>query len=108
MQVFVSSAQRTLFIWLCAAISLPFIVLAWMGATAGEGGLILVFPVALGMPWSWVFAALLPTIPGYNAPPVPGMALDPVVEAFLMLLPVYLNVYLFVRIGLPRTPSQRD
>ena len=107
MRLFLSRAQRRLFLWLSGGISLPFLVLASMGATAGERGLIFLFPFSLGMPWSWIFPALLPTIPGYNAPPLPGVEPDLVFEAVVMLLPVYLNIYLFVRIGLPVERTER-
>jgi len=82
-------------------ITVPFFLVTLAGIR-NESSLILIFPLLLGIPWSYVIARLPATLPGHDST---GMVLDAqgnltlsIFGLILYLIPIYINIYILSRL----------
>ncbi|HIP64658.1 MAG TPA: hypothetical protein EYH10_05275 [Deltaproteobacteria bacterium] len=91
--------QLKLFLVLSFVITLPFALLVLLDQIKNESGLMMIFPMILGLPWVLIYILLPFDIPGFTSPPSPSTSGDMVLtmsELFLFMIPVYINIYLFI------------
>ena len=77
--------------------TLPFLLLTLLEQIKNETGLIMIFPMLVGLPWVLIYTILPFDIPGFTSPtnPSSGEMILTVGELFLFMIPVYINIFLF-------------
>lgn len=97
--------QLKVFIIIAAVISVPFYLLAMFDAICGEDGLVFLPHAMFGLPWG-ILLLFFP-IPGFSTPPVgDGPFCVDFTETFLMYLPIYINLYILIKIIGRKNASQ--
>lgn len=103
---FYTKNQLRVFLIICMIFTAPFAFLMMMGAIENESGLIMMIPFLAGFPW--VFVYLLFDIPGFTTPKLPGASGRlTILEFILFMLPVYINIYLIIRLLIKNSKSHK-
>ena len=89
--------QLRTFLIICAIVTVPFALLTIIGQVENESGLIMLLPMLAGLPW--VLLYLLFDIPGFTSAGLPGVSNSLSISGLMLfMLPVYINIYLVVRL----------
>lgn len=100
-KIFQTKRQLISFLLISAFVTAPYIFLTLTDAIKNENGLIMILPFLSGLPWV-LFYFLLPfDIPGFTSAGIPDQAGNlfiSVPHLILFMLPVYLNIYIAVRL----------
>lgn len=92
--------QFFVFASIAAVLTIPFLGLTVCGIK-NEGALILILPYLAGMPWVLLYSWLPIDIPGFTSAGIPDQSGNLTVSVFhlvLLMLPVFLNIYIAVRL----------
>jgi|OpeIllAssembly_1097287.scaffolds.fasta_scaffold93197_3 hypothetical protein len=95
-----TKSQFLVFATVAAVVTSPF--LGWtICGIHDASALILILPWLAGMPWVLLYSWLPFDIPGFTSAPIPdqsGRSTVTVFQLALLMLPVYLNIYIAVRL----------
>lgn len=95
-----TKSQFLVFATVAAVVTSPF--LGWtICGIHDASALILILPWLAGMPWVLLYSWLPFDIPGFTSAPIPDQSGHSTVTVFqlaLFMLPVYLNIYIAVRL----------
>jgi hypothetical protein len=92
--------QFFVFASIATVLTIPFLGLTVCGIK-NEGALILILPFLAGMPWVLLYFWLPFDIPGFTSAGIPDQSGNLTVTVFqlvLLMLPVFLNIYIAVRL----------
>ena len=95
--------KRELFAFLAISMTItaPCFLLSIFGMIKNEDALILFLPFLAGLPWNLIYGYLPVDIPGITSAGLPdasGNLTVSVFELMFFMIPVYINIYLFVRL----------
>jgi hypothetical protein len=93
--------QFFVFAGIAAVLTIPFLLLTVGGGIKNEDALILILPYLAGMPWVLLYSWLPFDIPGFTSAGIPDQSGNLTVTVFhlvLLMLPVFLNIYIAVRL----------
>lgn len=93
--------QFFVFASIAAVLTIPFLGLTVCGGIKNENALILILPFLAGMPWVLLYFWLPFDIPGFTSAGIPDQSGNLTVTVFqlvLLMLPVFLNIYIAVRL----------
>ncbi|MCP5005276.1 MAG: hypothetical protein GY941_15275 [Planctomycetes bacterium] len=96
-KLLLTKKQLRLFLIVCTIITAPLGLLTVVGAIENESGLIMILPLLAGLPWVLIYFCF--DIPGLTSPGLPETSGTlSIFELILFMLPVYINIYLVVRL----------
>lgn len=100
-----SRKQLKVFIIVATIISAPFYLLAILSPVCGEGGMLFLLHALAGLPWIIIYHFV--HIPGFSGPQTgSGSYCFGLVNTFLVYLPIYLNLYLLIKIAVKKNSAQ--
>ncbi len=106
-KLLLTKKQLRTFLIICVIGTAPFGLLTVFGQMENESGLIMILPMLAGLPWVLLYLFL--DIPGFTSPGLPGASNSlSIFELILFMLPVYINVYLVVRLLKKDTQFNKD
>ncbi len=96
--------RNKIFLFLSILSTLPFLLmsLSVFGGIKNEDAMILILPFVAGLPWNLVFLVLPFDIPGMTSAGIPDVNGNLYVLPFhivILMLPVYVNIYLLMRLS---------
>lgn len=92
--------QLKVFIIVATIISAPFYLLAILSPVCGEGGMLFLLHALAGLPWSLIYHFV--RIPGFLDSTGSGPICVGLESTFLLYLPIYLNLYLLIKIAVKK------
>jgi len=93
--------QFIIFIGTGLLITIPYFLLTVFGLIKNESGLILILPFLGGQPWLLLYLILPFDIPGITSagqPDQTGNIVFSLFDLLLLMIPVYINIYILVRL----------